>query len=127
MLPTALATTDGMQLTTVDILPLSATVPADSNGVAVIAFDQVDPGYLWLITAMSVRAVDPNSTTKPRVSVMAGPRLLDGSDKGQFDISDRSSPILVNSGEQLQVIWTGATPGGLYTFDGQYNLVRRGV
>lgn len=126
MLPTALAISDGLQLTTVDILPLSGSATAAANGIATVAFDQVDPGYLWLVTAMSVRADDPTTTTQPRADVYTGPRLLDGSMSGRFDISDRNAPLLVNSGEQLQIVWSGATPGALYRFDAQYYLVRRG-
>ncbi|MFD9242753.1 hypothetical protein ACFV0D_12635 [Streptomyces sp. NPDC059556] len=124
MLPTAIATVSGMTLTTVDILPLSQTATADADGTAEALFPQVDSGYLWLVDAMSVRST---STEQTRCEVWAGPRLMDGSDDGTFDFSDRNSPILVNSGEELRVRWTGATPGALCVFDGQYTYLRRGV
>ncbi|MFB7518382.1 hypothetical protein ACWGLK_31995 [Streptomyces albidoflavus] len=124
MLPTAIATIDGVNLTTVDILPLTASGVADAAGTVELDFGQVDGGYLWLLTACSVRST---STTTCRVEVWAGPRLMDGSERGSFDISDRNAPALVNSGESLRVVWTGAEPGAVYTFDGQYNYVRRGV
>lgn len=123
MLPTAIATTSGVQLTVVDVLPMSSSATADATGTATIQFDQVESGWLWLVTAMSVRTT---STTQTRCAVFAGSRLMDGSDTGNFDFSDRNSPVLVNSAEQLSVVWTGATPGAVCTFDGQYQLVTRG-
>jgi hypothetical protein len=124
MLPRPAATTSGVQLTTVDVLPLSATATAGADGAATIEWDPVAGGYLWLVTAGSVRTT---STTPTQVQVWAGPRLMDGSNSGNFDFSDRSSPILVAANEGLKVVWTSATPGSVCTFDGQYNYVARGA
>jgi hypothetical protein len=122
-LPRAVALTDGTPLTIVDYLPIQAKVTADATGQAVVTLEQVDGGYLWLVDALSVRT---NSTLDSRALLWAGPRLMDGSDSGNFDFSDRNSPILVVSGEALQIVWTGATPGAICNVDGQYRLVRKG-
>lgn len=124
MLPRALATTTGVQLTVVDVLPLSNTATADATGTATLTFPQVDAGYLWLVDAGSVRTT---STSGTRAELWAGPRLMDGSDSGNFDFTDRNSPILVTAGESLQVVWIGCTPGASCTFDGQYQLVNKGA
>lgn len=122
-LPRALALTQGTPLTVVDYLPLSMDVTADSTGTAVASFEPVELGYLWLVDAYTVRS---NSLADTQATVWAGPRFMDGSDNGGFDVSDRSSAVLVAAGEQLQVVWTGATPGAICTFDGQYQLVVKG-
>lgn len=122
-LPRAVALTEGTPLTVVDYLPLQRDAAADATGGAIVAFDMVPQGYLWLVTAASVRS---NSLSDPRVIVWAGPRFMDGSDAGNFDVSDRNSPILVAAGEQLQIVWSDATPGAICTFNGQYQLVLKG-
>lgn len=119
-LPRAVALSQGTSLTVVDYLPLHADATADSTGTAVAAWDAVQLAYMWLVTGITVRS---NSAADTRSYVWAGPRLMDGSDSGNFDISDRSSPILVAAGEQFQVVWTGATPGAVCTIDAQYELV----
>lgn len=121
--PRAVALTTGTSLLVVDYLPLHQDVTADSTGTATATFDQVEQGYIWLVTAGSVRT---NSATDTRAIVWAGPRFMDGSDSGNFDATDRNSPILVAAGEQLQIVWSGATPGAVCTFDGQYQLVLKG-
>lgn len=123
MLPTAVALQAGTSLTVVDYLPLHADAVADATGQAVATWDPVELGYMWLVDGLSVRTT---STTDTRATVWAGPRLMDGSDSGNFDISDRSAPILVAAGEALEVVWTGATPGATCTFDGQYQLIIKG-
>jgi hypothetical protein len=123
MLPTAVALQTGTPLTVVDYLPLHATATADESGQAAITFDPVALGYMWLVDGLSVRTT---STGDTRATVWAGPRLMDGSDAGNFDISDRASPVLVAAGEALEIAWTGATPGAICTFDGQYQLIVKG-
>lgn len=123
MLPRAVALTQGTGLTVVDYLPLSDSATADATGTATVSFDPVAQGYMWLVTGLSVRS---NSTGAVRTMTWAGPRLMDGSDDGTFDISDRNSPILVASGEALQLVWTGCVPGSVCTVDGQYQYVLRG-
>lgn len=122
-LPRAVALTQGTPLTVVDYLPLSTTVTANASGLAVASWEAVEQGYLWLVDGMSVRN---NSAANAQATIWAGPRLMDGSDAGNFDFSDRSSPVLVAAGESLQVMWTGCTPGAKCTFDGQYQLVLKG-
>ena len=128
MMPRAVATQTGVALTLLDYLPLSGTATANAQGNAVLTFDAVEPGELWRVEAMSVRtAASPAPPATVRAQVWAGPRLMDGSDRGSFDFSDRSAPILVNSGEQLSVQWSGVPAGTLCSFSGQYQLYARGA
>lgn len=123
MLPHAIALTEGVSLTTVDYVPIQKQATADATGTATVALDPVEPGYMWLVDALSVRS---NSTADTRTLVWAGARLMDGSDSGNFDFSDRNSPVLVVSSEVLQIVWTGATPGAVCNADGQYRLILKG-
>jgi hypothetical protein len=123
VLPVALALSQGTPLTVVDYLPLHQDATADATGQAVVSWEAVELGYLWLMDAGSVRS---NSTGDVQATLWAGPRLMDGSDGGSFDFSDRNSPVLVAAGESLQIVWTGCVPGAICTFDGQYQLVLKG-
>jgi len=123
MLPHAVALTSGTGLVIVDYLPIHLQTTASEDGTAVIALDPVPQGYLWLVDAFSVWST---SGGNPVAEVWAGPRRMDGTQAASFDISDRSSPILVAAGESLQVTWTGADSGAICQFDGQYKLVVKG-
>jgi hypothetical protein len=44
---------------------------------------------------------------------------------GNLDIADELSPIVVDSGQVLVVVWTNTTPGALYTARIQYRVMAR--
>lgn len=124
MLPRAVATTTGVQLVTVDIIPDGKTSPAaGSTGVASVTWDPVDPGYMWLIQRMSTITT---STTPTQLAVYAGTRLIDGSSAGNFDFSaDNGGGAAIVAGEQLSATWYGLSPGATATLQIQYALVAR--
>jgi hypothetical protein len=103
------------------------TLPAGNDGILTIDFEPVPPGLLWLLQRT---AVSTTSTTPTRALLYAGAAVpqnfLDGTERGNLDVADNASPVLVESSTSLTVQWTGASPGAIGTIRIQYQLVSRG-
>jgi hypothetical protein len=120
-------TTGGATLTVVDFRTAAGTTaPADASGVITYEFPPVDAGYLWLVERITVMCP---STTPTQAIVYAGgvspTNFVDGTDRGNLDTADESSPILVDSSVVLTCQWTGASLGARGTVRVQYQLVQR--
>lgn len=126
--PVARAVATGASLTVIDYRSLAQnTPPAGADGQLVTVFDAPPPGLLWLIGRMTIFTTSATGTT---CGIYAGSptptNLVDGSNSGNLDVADESSPILLDSGAQLTVVWDGASAGAVGTCRIQYQLVRRG-
>jgi hypothetical protein len=124
----ATSTTGGASLAVVDFRSdyLSAG-PAESDYATLTAtFDPVPAGYLWLVQRITVLT---DSTTPTQATVYAGypspQNFVDGTERGNLDTADESSPILIDSSVSLAVVWTGASLGSTAHARIQYQLVQR--
>jgi hypothetical protein len=61
--------------------------------------------------------------------VYAGPpsqqNFVDGTESGNIDTADETSPILIESATALTIQWTGASMGAVGTARIQYQIVQR--
>lgn len=127
LLPQPLAATQGVSYTIVDRrVAVATTQPAPASGVAQGELPAVPDGYLWLVDRMTVMC---DSAAPTQATVYAGApsplNFVDGTSRGNLDVADETSPILVETGESLTVLWSGCTPGAVGTIRVQYQLVTR--
>ena len=127
-LPVSVAATAGAALQVVDYRSAYVTTtPAGADGTMTATFPYVPAGYIWLVQRITVLCT---SSTSTRAMVYAGSpaaqNFLDGTDRGNIDTADESSPILLESSLSLIVVWTGASVGAVGTARIQYQLVTRG-
>ena len=101
--------------------------PGGADGLLTVEFDPVDPGLIWLIQRITVLS---SSTTQTRAMVYAGDptgtNFVDGTSRGNLDVADELSPILLESCNRLTVQWTEASPGAQGIVRVQYQIVQRG-
>lgn len=98
---------------------LDATV---ASGVASVTFGPPKPGQLWLVRRMITYA----STGSPITTVYrssADPKNIIDYTECPIDISDESSPIVLNEQSPLLFRWTSATNGAKQTAAVMYDLV----
>ena len=126
--PTRTPTESGAGLAVVDYRSAAKiSDPADVDGLISVEFDPVAPGLIWLIQRITIMCT---STTSTRAMVYAGDptptNLVDGTDRGNLDVADELSPILLESCTPLTVQWTGASAGAQGVVRVQYQIVQRG-
>ena len=105
-----------------------------ANGTATLRFPAVGGDRLWQITRAAIRCAVA-STPEPAVrgyvvpdgAAISDSYLRTGTDRGLFDEADYPGDdgLAVREGEQLVVVWTGATPGATVTATVQYVLKGR--
>ncbi len=100
--------------------------PAGATGSMVVQFPTVPDGEVWLVDRFVVSSTS-TSATRARLYVdTADPsRLLDGSDAGNLDVADNSSPIQLLAGTALVIVWSGASLGAVGTARAQWSVMRR--
>lgn len=102
----------------------SAAAGADFTATA--EFDQVEAPYFWLIDRMVVSTTTTKPTTARIYRDYVDPlHLVNATGNGNLDVDDASSPLLVDTGSQLLVVWTGDEAGFRGTARVQYRLMVR--
>lgn len=100
--------------------------PAGADFTATATFDQVQPPYFWLIDRMVVSTTTAQPTTARIYRDYADPaHLVNATGNGNLDVDDSNSPLLVDTGSQLLVVWTGVEAGFRGTARTQYRLMVR--
>lgn len=122
--PYSLPTASGWTL--YDWRELQATSTAAASGTASLTFDQVPDSELWLIDRM-VSYCDSTTDTRVRVyRSQTDPRSLrDGSNSGNFDVTEYPQGLLLRAGGQLLAQWTGASDGARGTLTVQLRVFRQ--
>jgi hypothetical protein len=116
-------------------------VVAPAGTTAQVAFAGPNAPLLWWVDRITVKArasvtalfsAFPASSTQAWVfvgtdeaSAVRDDNLADLTLVGNLDIADELSPIVVDSGQVLVVVWTNTTPGALYTARIQYRVMAR--
>lgn len=94
----------------------SAEAIADAAGVAVVNFGAPFIGWTWRIERMVVLG---SGSVKVYVGGRQDSRVVDLTASGSADVADEAQPIYVEEGELVEVVFTGATVGGLCTVNAQ--------
>ncbi len=121
----------GATIVLVDYPPaLEGSAVANASGVATVEFDPVDVPFLWRVERMTTYLSDQAPPAGAKCLAYEGPsvlpiRIRDGSSSPALDIADQSSPITVQTSNQLIVQWTGLTPGTTASVSVQIQLWRR--
>lgn len=127
-LPRPVALTSGAGLQVLDYRSESVTTAAcvGAPWLLVAEFPPVDPGTFWLLERITVTTT---ATGPTRAMVYAGGispiNFLDGTERGNFDVADNASPILVDSNTALTIQWSGVELGAVATARIQYQIVAR--
>lgn len=97
-----------------------------ATGRCEATIEAVPPDQFWLVDRMTVTCT---SSTETEARVYRGEErdanLVDGTVAGNLDIADEAQPILVEAGEELRCVWTGASDGAVGTFTVQVRVVER--
>jgi hypothetical protein len=106
----------------------SRSADRDADGTITVEFDQVPDGELWLVDRIVVFC-DSATLTRALVYDDAGaePRSVrDGTQTGNFDVADNASPIQLEAGTQLVIVWSQSPdPGSTGTAFAQWSVLRR--
>lgn len=106
----------------------STSAPASAAGRAEVTFTQVPDGELWMIERIVVITTSAAATTAEIYNTSErDDRLREFTPNGNADVADMASPMQLRSGEQLLVVWSGATAGAIATCNLQYTVLRRTV
>lgn len=89
--------------------PLQAR--ADANGRAEVATDVVPPGETWKVGRISVISESDAPAAYVYIGEAADRNQEDATSMGDADSAEYPRGLTVPSGEQLRVVWTGATEG----------------
>lgn len=117
---------DGAALLVVDYRTVSASTPAAAGGTCSVTLEPVPAGMFWLVERITVLCTSTTPTTAYVYEGDPAPgNFRDGTSRGNLDVADESSPILVDSTRYLTVEWTGASAGAVGTVTVQYQLVKR--
>lgn len=121
LLPQSQPATSAWQLS--DFLRINLqSAAAGVNGLAVLDAGQLPSDELWLIDHAVISCTSANDTTLRLYESVADPlRLLDGSDRGNFDVADWPAGLQLHPSTSLVAVWAGATPGarGVLTLQGR--------
>lgn len=100
--------------------------PAGADGVATAEFEQLDLDIMWLVDHMVCQCTSTTDTRMRLYSTVAAPgALLDGSDRGNFDVGDWPAGLLVRPSTYLLAQWTGASAGAVCTLTAQIRVFRQ--
>lgn len=101
------------------------TLPA-AGGLAEVDCGQLDPDEMWLIDHAVVQST---STTPTAVrlyeSYAVREQLLDGSNSGNFDVSDWPAGLVLRPSTSLVVQWSGVSAGATCQVRLQARVMRR--
>lgn len=106
-------------------LPAWQSDPA-AGGVATLRGDQLANDELWLIDRAIIDCSSVFVTSLRLYEDAPDPsRLLDGSDRGNFDVAEYPSGLVVRPSSVLVAQWTGASDGAVGTLRLQVRQMRR--
>lgn len=100
---------------------------AAGSGTMTATFEVVGEGRLWLVDRVVVTSTSTTTTAAYLFTDQAtAAQYLDGSNSGNFDVADNSSPLHIDQTRTLIVVWTGASDGAVGTcrVQGRVELVR---
>lgn len=101
------------------------TDPA-AGGACSLALPDVEANELWLIDHMVVACDSTTPTTLRLYNGREDPLgLLDGSDRGNFDVADWPTGLHLASTRFLLAVWSGASDGARGVLTVQYRSLRR--
>lgn len=114
------------QLVVVDYQRTHGQSSPAAGGTCSVELGPVPQDETWLVDRMIVLC-DSAADTEARVYVgsVRDTAFVDGSLTGNLDVADESQPVLVDAGEPLTCVWSGAADGAVGTFAIQYRLVER--
>jgi hypothetical protein len=124
-LPVPLATASGWRVA--DFRKLTIRSQPATLGTALAVGPQIPSDELWLIDHSVTSCTSLAATTfrvydgSPSVE-----RLWDGSNRGNFDVGDWPAGLVLQSGEQLFAVWSGADDGAVGTVRIQARVMRQG-
>lgn len=96
------------------------------GGVVTATFDQLGTDELWLIDRAVISCTSTSTTSLRLYDTTADPnRLLSGSDRGSYDEADYPGGLLLEAGNQLVAVWSGASAGAVGTISVQVREFRR--
>ena len=129
-LPRALALSSGVGLQVIDYQIRPAQAKADATGTALVAYDIIDPDYLWRVERL---VVEHNSANQLAIGVYGGsgaPQVTDLRDwtplpTGFIGVAEYPQPMTILGGSFLSIQATGANPGDVLTVSAQWALVQR--
>lgn len=111
-----------------DYVKKTAQSPTPAAGGSCLAQLPVVPdGELWFVDRLRVLC---NSTSNTLAYVYSGTidadstTVEDGTLTGNFDVADNASGLLLVTGEQLTVQWTGASNGAIGRLRAQLTIMK---
>jgi hypothetical protein len=108
---------------------VARTQPAVDGQPATVDFGQLDSDEQWLVDR-SVVSVTGDDDTAAAVRLYDGDvgadNLLDGSDRGGFDVAEYPTGLLVSPSSRLTAQWVGLAAGAVGTISVQVRIERRG-
>ena len=127
VLPVAVSSpATGWQL--VDVRPVTARRQPAAGGSARIELEQLQTDVQWLVDRAVIHA-ENTTTTESRLRFYDGyvdpSQLLDGTERGNFDVSEYSAGLLIPPGSRLVAEWTGLPNGTVCALRLQVRVMRR--
>lgn len=87
-----------------------------AGGTMSVLFDPVPLDTSWQLERVVVSSTSSLPTRAYLFTDLADPRhLLDGTNSGNFDVADNTTPVTVGAGLALLVVWLGAADGAVGT------------
>lgn len=88
--------------------------PAGSTGKCTVTLGPVPQGFVWRVEGIGLRCTSTKKSicfvyTRTPESTNAVP--AQGARNGNLTFADMSSPITVQQGQSLYLVWTNVTPG----------------
>jgi hypothetical protein len=124
VLPQSIASTAGWQL--VDWRTESLRTDPAAGGLATATADQLESDQLWLITRAVCFCTSAGQTSLRLYASTVSPGfLLDGSERGNFDVAEYPAGLQLHGGQQLVAQWSNAAAGSVGTVNVQYSLYQR--
>jgi hypothetical protein len=123
-LPVSLSATSAWQL--VDWIDEQQSSAPATGGVATVEFDQLEQDEMWLIDHAVIQCPGENGTVLRIYDGGVHPlRLLDGSDRGDFDVADWPAGLRIRPSSFLVAQWVGVLDGSVATLTLQARRLRR--
>ena len=102
----------------------SSVTAVEAGGIITATFLAPGPGYQWLIQRITVSCTSTTPTVATCYDSTVSPAyIVDTTPRGNLDIADENSPILIDTLRALVVQWTNVSAGASATVRIQYQLV----
>lgn len=97
-----------------------------AGGVATIELDQLESYEMWLVDHMVAQCTSTTGTAmRLYADTVSARNLRDGTDTGNFDVSDWPAGLLVRPSSSLIAQWTGCSAGAVATLTLQARIMRQ--